>query len=36
MLLTSEEAEEVTLERTLAAVERLEEILLSDEEAEAF
>ena len=34
MLLTSEVADEVTLARMLAAVERLEEMLLSEEEAE--
>ena len=34
MLLTSEVADEVTLARTLAALERLEEMLLSEEEAD--
>jgi hypothetical protein len=35
MLLMSELADEVTLDRTLAALERLEEMELSEEEAEA-
>ena len=34
MELTSDEADEDTLEATLAAVERLEEMLLSEEEAD--